>query len=254
MFKKPCILLTIGLTAAFIVYGLIKDSFVFVTQTKFDTAITLLFLPQMFVAGSFARLVNLCQFPFSISGPVKIIVITALTFFASLSHAWIIIGIWNKFHRKKVIISTAPILLTITLAFIAGVFLTVSILIQARAQARMIACNQNLRSLVQMFHFYAMDYDEHFPPNFEALNMAGYEIGNLTSCPAARGGADYGFNTAATMDCPPDTPLVGDFDSNNHGCGGWVGDVVGYRRWHPGIYSAGSGPLENVSPEDWVRQ
>ncbi len=124
-----------------------------------------------------------------------------------------------------------------------------------RAAAIRHMCMNNVRSLVQTCHMYAAEYDGEFPDSFKTLAGADYYIINLTSCPTARGRADYGLNSAATMDCPPGTPLVGDFDSTNHNDrGGNIGYVDGRTRWHEGSYSAGSGPLEDVDPQDWVRQ
>ncbi len=135
------------------------------------------------------------------------------------------------------------------------ILMTYSLLQGAWESSRRASCLNNVRSLVQIAHMYAAEYDGEFPDGFKTLAGAGYTIGNLTSCPTAGGRADYGLNSAATMDCPPDTPLVGDFDSSNHsGRGGNIGYVDGRTRWHEGSYSAGSGPLENVSPEDWVRE
>ncbi len=114
------------------------------------------------------------------------------------------------------------------------------------------ACMQNVRALVHMFHFYAMDHDGYFPPSFEDLANAGYETGNLTSCPVS---GDYGLNTAVTLDSPQDLPLLGDYRSKQSDfVGGNIGYVDGSVRLYYGEYSAGSGPLENVVPDDWVRQ
>ncbi len=123
-------------------------------------------------------------------------------------------------------------------------------------QQRVLAdCMNNVRTLVQMCYMYAFNNDGKFPDSFNTLAGAGYTIGNLTSCPTVKGKADYGFNSAATMDCPSDTPFIGDFDSSNHNDeGGNIGYVDGSTRWYDGEHSAGSGPLENVSPEDWVRE
>ncbi len=119
------------------------------------------------------------------------------------------------------------------------------------AAAKREASMQNVRTLVHMFHRHA-DNKGYFPSSFEDLNKAGYEIGNLTRCPVS--GA-YGLNTAATPKSPPDVPLIGDYRSKQFdGEGGNIGYVDGSVRWRPGTYSAGSGPLENVAPEDWVRE
>ncbi len=121
--------------------------------------------------------------------------------------------------------------------------------------SRRASCLNNVRSLTQLSHMYAAEYDGEFPDSFKTLAGAGYTIGNLTSCPTAGGRADYGLNSGATMDCPPETPLVGDFNSTNHrDWGGNIGYVDGSARWYDGEYSVGSGPLEDISPEDWVRQ
>ncbi len=111
---------------------------------------------------------------------------------------------------------------------------------------------QNVRALVQMFHFYSIDHGGYFPPSFTTLGEAGYEIGNLTSCPVSGG---YGLNIAAKFESPTEVPLIGDYRSKQfNGEGGNIGYVDGSVRGYRGSYSAGSGPLENVSPEDWVRQ
>ena len=121
----------------------------------------------------------------------------------------------------------------------------------------------NVRTPVQMSHMYAIEYEGEFPASFKALEAAGYTIGNLTSCPSVRGPAGYGLNTTVTKDCPPGTPFIGDFDSTNHAGiifrrrdrhAGNIGYLDGSTRMYIGEYSAGSGPLENVSPEDWVRE
>ncbi len=128
----------------------------------------------------------------------------------------------------------------------------------ANAMARREVCRNNIAALVQMLHMYADENYGCFPPSFKALDEAGHETWNLIRCPTDERDSDYGgygFNTAATMDCPPDMPLVGDFDSSNHSdIGGNIGYVDGRTRWYDGEYSAGSGPLKDVSPEDWVRK
>ncbi len=129
-----------------------------------------------------------------------------------------------------------------------------------RVCRRRSACMNNMFSLVQMAHMYAIGHDDTFPDSFKALAAAGYTIGNLTSCPS--GPVGYGLNAVATKDCPPDTPLIGDFDSTNHGGiifrrgkhAGNIGYVDGSVRMYIGAYSAGSGPLEDVAPEDWIRE
>ncbi len=68
----------------------------------------------------------------------------------------------------------------------------------------------------------------------------------------------------------PDGVIAGGFDPSNHLFATWnldeggnIGYVDGSVRWYKrgflrrtlhGSYSAGTGPLENVAPEDWVRQ
>ena len=133
-----------------------------------------------------------------------------------------------------------------------GLFMVLPLLERGWAAARRNVSMQNVRALVQMFHFYSIDHGEYFPPSFKILAEAGYEIGNLTSCPVS--GA-YGLNTAATPDSPRDLPLIGDYRSKQFdGEGGNIGYVDGSVRLYYGEYSAGSGPLEDVAPEDWVRQ
>ena len=128
----------------------------------------------------------------------------------------------------------------------------------ANAMARRTVCRNNIAALVQMFHMYADEHDGRFPPSFKVLDEAGYETGNLIRCPTDdrdSGYGSYGLNSAATMDCPPDTPLVGDFDSSNHSdMGGNIGYVSGTTKCYRGKYSAGSGPLKDVAIVDWVEQ
>ncbi len=124
-------------------------------------------------------------------------------------------------------------------------------------EGRRYMCMRNVRSLNYMCYMYRTDHGV-FPSSFESLERAKYEIETSKLCPTdfrKQGPGSYGLNTAATMDCPPGTPLVGDFDSSNHGDrGGNIGYVDGNVRWYDGEYSAGSGPLKDVLPEDWVRQ
>ncbi len=118
------------------------------------------------------------------------------------------------------------------------------------------ACLRNITALTEMCRTYAEDYGQ-FPLRVGVLHDAGYEEALMAGkCPGFAGNYGlYGLNTAADFDSPPDTPLLGDFDSINHNhAGGHIGYVDGTVKWHNGKYSAGSGPLENVSPEDWVRQ
>ncbi len=153
---------------------------------------------------------------------------------------------------------------TLLVIHLIGLLWLVPALGRSRELARRMSCLDNLRSLVQMCQIYAIDNDNNFPSSFTDLEKAGYTIGNLTCCPTAGANA-YGFNAAAcARTSPADTPLIADFDSSNHNDeGGNIGYVDGSVRWYKrgflrrtlhGSYSAGSGPLKDVSPEDWVRQ
>ncbi len=143
-------------------------------------------------------------------------------------------------------------------------------LVGARERAQRMQCKDNIKAIVQLCRMYAADHGGNFPPSLEALAEAGYPLRKLTRFAYGAGTHKYGLNIVATIDSPADTPLIGDFDSSNHlyktwnlDEGGNIGYVDGSVRWYkrgflgitlPGSYSAGSGPLENVSPEDWVRQ
>ncbi len=172
----------------------------------------------------------------------------------------IVFGIISrKANKAKWAVSIGAFLLILQLLVI---FLILSFPSQGpprRASGRRHMCMQHVRSLTNMCHMYTIDHGA-FPSSFEALTSAGYYTRGF-GCPtdsfvsSRTDYAKYGFNTAATMDCPPDTPLVGDFDSSNHSNrGGHIGYVDGNVRWYEGEYEAGSGPLKDVLPEDWVRQ
>ncbi len=184
--------------------------------------------------------------------------ISALIIPAVLYFLGIILGIKaRKVNNAKRVVGIGVFLLVGQLVIIGFALSFLAPMLPISLEGRRYMCMRNVRSLAYMCHMYRIDHGV-FPSSFESLEGAKYEIETLKLCPTdhrRQAPGSYGLNTAATTDCPPDTPLVGDFDSNNHNDeGGYIGYVDGIARWHSGSYSAGSGPLEDVAPEDWVRQ
>ncbi len=255
MFQRPCLILACCITIAYlVVFYIISLLSLPWRNDRFGFFLLIVFLPQL----TFSEIALSSDLPHLFRVGLAFI----LAFIPSLVHARILLGIRKIFGKKENKAVREGIVILLLLAFITTGFL-LQVLVTARESSRRAACMNNVRSLVQMSHMYTIEYEGEFPASFKALDAAGYTIGNLTSCPTVGGRADYGFNSAATMDCPPGTPLVGDFDSTNHAGrifrrrdrhAGNIGYVDGSTRMYIGEYSPGSGPLENVAPEDWVRQ
>ncbi len=253
MFKRPCLILAVCI-ASISLFGFVlifSPLSPLRSSSNIFKIIVIVFLPQLVFIGS-ALSANMPPL-------VRVVLALGLAFIPSLIHARILAGIWkrNLFMNDRRSAISVGVMIFLVLPAVAAVYFMPLAKRPVRPGRTLPkkACMHNVRTLVQMCHMYSFDYDGYFPPGFKALDRAGYPTGNLTSCPAAGGKADYGLNTAATMDCPPDTPLIGDFDSGNHrDVGGNIGYVDGRVRWYDGEYSAGSGPLKDVLPEDWVRE
>jgi len=105
-----------------------------------------------------------------------------------------------------------------------------------RTQAKIIACEENLRNIGLGLKLYANEHQGKFPPNMEALLENGYvEDERVFDCPASShvGNAkepDYHYVTEYTIESPSEDEIVFD-KTENHKGGKHVLYISGDIKW-----------------------